>query len=586
MSPSASFIRILSAIALIVLALDACGDSTPTASAVHHQCGTPGAVALNVLQAAVIDCSSGSVIQLTGGGAQYLVVPEFATGDVTNRPTTYTLSDTDALAPVAQVGATRAPFAAAGLAARLQPGASAGGRQIRFDLALRAAERAAYRDGRWRRESEDASNPHARAAIVTPSAALPPVGSIRTFHVISTFDVQNPAFKAVNAKLNFIGTNTLVYVDTLSPPNGFTPGQLDAFGRSIDQTFYPIDVNAFGPPSDIDENGRVIVLLTPVVNALTPAAQCQSGGYISGFFDGFDLSSSSSSSNHGEIYYGLVPDPDGTVSCPHTVSSVLSIAPGTFLHEVQHMISYAQHVVIHNGSPEEGWLDEGLSVAAQELGSLYYERKFPPPTGRTDPSQLLPDSAEPFIADVFVEAYNYLVRPDTTTLTLHSDADGGLRWRAGDWLLAHWLGDQKGLTFYKRLDQSTLTGTANIAANAGEPFQSLFGDFGLALFTDSIPGVPKSAIPQRDRFTTRTLRTIFQAVFNGGGVDPNAPGPFPIAPLAIAGTISATMVPGTVSYYALFTSSSVPITTLRFAAPSGGQLPRTLHPQVSIFRLK
>jgi hypothetical protein len=239
---------------------------------------------------------------------------------------------------------------------------------------------------------------------------------------------------------------------------------------------------------------------------------------------------------------------------------------------------------VHGGAAEEGWLDEGMSIVAQELGSQYYEQKFPPPTGRTNPGQILPDSAEGFIADQFQESFAYLEEPDTSTLTLHSDADGGLTWRAGDWLFVHWLGDQEGTSFYKRLEQSTLTGTANIAGAAGESFQSLFGDFGLALWTDSIPGVPKSAIPQRDKFTTRTLRTIFQAVHDAGGV--GSAGPFPITARTLTGQITSSMVPGTVAYYEIFTSPSVATTTLRFSQPNGGTFASTLHSQVSVFRLQ
>jgi hypothetical protein len=480
--------------------------------------------------------------------------------------------------------AARAPFAGIGAGVGPRTMHGAGARQVRFDAALRAKERAAVAKGLWTRQSASAGNSNARASVAAQAAPVPAVGSIRQFHVIGSFNVQNPNFVAVNAKLLFVGVNTLVYEDTLSPANGFTPAQLTSFGQGIDQTFYAIDVDAFGPPSDIDANGRVIVLLTPVVNAITPAAQCSSEGFVAGFFYGFDLSSTTANSNEGEIYYGLVPDPNGVVSCAHSVASVASIAPGTFLHELQHMISYSQHVVIHGGSAEEGWLDEGLSIVAQELGSLHYENKFPPPTGRTNPSQLLPDSAEGFIADQFDEAFAYLVKPDTTTLTLHSDADGGLAWRAGDWLFAHWLGDQEGPSFYKRLEQSTVTGTDNIAAAAGEPFQSLFGDFGLALWTDSIPGVPKSAIPQRDKFTTRTLRTIFQAVFDAGSA--GAAGPFPITVRTLAGQATGSMVPGTVSYFEISTSTSVPITTLRFSPPNGGTFASSLHPQVSVFRLQ
>jgi len=148
----------------------------------------------------------------------------------------------------------------------------------------------------------------------------------------------------------------------------------------------------------------------------------------------------------------------------------------------------------------------------------------------------------------------------------------------------HWLGDQEGSAFCRRLEVSSSTGTDNISAAAGESFQSLFGDFGLALYTDSIPGLPKSSIPQRDRFTTRTLRTIFQAVANAGGGGGSSA--FPITVHTLTGRITGSMVPGSVTYYEIFTSSGVPTTTLHFTPANGGTFQSALHPQVNVFRLQ
>jgi hypothetical protein len=322
-----------------------------------------------------------------------------------------------------------------------------------------------------------------------------------------------------------------------------------------------------------------------VVNALTPSSQCDQG-FVAGFFDGFDLVSSDTSSNQGEVFYGIVPDPTGRVSCPHTLDNVLADVPSVFLHELQHLINFSQHVLVHQGVPEEGWLDEGLSLVAQELGSLYYEARFPPPTGRSNPDQLFPDSAESFIGTQLASSYQFLLKPDTVTLTLHSDADGGLAWRAGDWLLARWLGAQEGPGFYQKLEQTPLTGITNIAAAAGEPFPALFGDFSLALYTDSIPGVPKSAIPPRDRFTTRTLRTLYQAYFNAAGPSSTVAAAFLIAPVALAGTVHASAVPGTPTFYLLNTAASASQVELDFTGSSGdAALDARLRPQISVFRL-
>src|SRR5207245_5237781 len=156
----------------------------------------------------------------------------------------------------------------------------------------------------------------------------------------------------------------------------------------------------------------------------------------------------------GEIFYSIVPDPGSTVSCRHTVAQVEGAIPSTFLHEVQHMISFGQHALVHGGHSEEGWLDEGLSLVAEELGARYYEAKFPPPSGRTNPNQIFPDSAENFIVGQLVDSYDYLTKPDTLSLTLHSDDEGGLSWRGGDWLLLRYVGDQKGAGVYATLVQS------------------------------------------------------------------------------------------------------------------------------------
>jgi hypothetical protein len=176
-----------------------------------------------------------------------------------------------------------------------------------------------------------------------------------------------------------------------------------------------------------------------------------------------------------------------------------------------------------------------------------------------------------------------LLKTDTATVTLHSDADGGIAWRGGDWLLARWLGDVKGTGIYKALVQSNLTGTANIASAAAESFDALFGDFSLALYTDSLPGVPKASIPQRNRFVVRNLRRMYQRLFDtSGGSTPRA---FPILVTPLTGTITASMVPGTMAFYRLSTASGQGTVTIQFGASPGTPIADALHPQVSIFRL-
>jgi len=578
---------------LIIGCLVACShDSSstgikPTTGVACKTANGSGTITLGAMQTATVDCSQGGTsFELAGGGASYLLVPELATGDVPITSTSYTLGSPNATASQVLTSAallSRAPTIAPGPMA-VRTDNRPGGRQRSFDAQLRAADRRMVTRGPVVRAQRSVATTGPVKAQVTPD-----VGSIRPFRVIATTDTNaTTVFKTVNARLAYAGTNILLYVDTLTAANGFATGDLSGIGNLFDRTLYPIDIDAFGQPSDIDQNGHLIMLMTPVVNALVTSADCNKDGYIAGFFTGYDLASRTADSNQGEVFYTVAPDPAGVSSCAHTVDDIEFTVPATFLHEVQHLINFSQHVIVHNASePEEGWLDEGLSIVAEELGSRYYEQKFPPPTGRTNTLQLFPDSSQGFIGGVLTNSYAYLLKPDTATVTLHSDADDGLAWRGSVWLLVRWLGDLKGEGIYKRLEATTLIGTANIEAAAGESFQGLFSDFGIAMYTDSIPGVDRSSIPQRDRFVTRNLRQMYAALFRAAGPSVDVPIVFPIVPQSILANqaVSASILPGTVAYYRIDTPAGSGPVQVRFATPAGAALKASLHPQVAIFRL-
>jgi hypothetical protein len=557
------------------LLVTACNGDHVTGVTTAQPCGNNPVVQLNTLQAATIACSSGNAFTLTGGGASYLIVPQFATGSAPDRLNAYTIGVTNGVA--GRIAIASGPSLDRASTLEGNPNVPPG---VRLQLAQRTLDALLMADARRRVESGEW---HPR--LVPPSTPLrastpPPLNSTRQFHVLSS---ESPIrFSVVTAQLSYIGTNILIYIDQAAPPNGFTQSQLQSFGALFDQTLYPIDTANFGPPTDIDQNGRLIMLLSPMVNALTPKADC-GNGFVAGFFEGDDLGGSDTSSNRGEIFYTLVPDPNATVSCAHSVAELEETTGATFLHEVQHLINFGQHVLVHRSSPEFGWLDEGLSIVAEELGSLYYETRYPPPLGRTDPAQIFPDSSQGYIAGLLDDSYEYLLKPDTASVTLHSDADDGLAWRGGDWLLVRWLGDQKGSGIFKALVQTGLTGTTNIANAAGEPFDGLFGDFSLALYTDSLRNIPKSQIPPRNRFAYRNLRRMYARLNqNEPSVFPRV---FPIVPTSLTGAVSASMVPGTMSFYRLDTTSGQSTVTIKFAAPDGSPISSALHPQVSVFRL-
>src|SRR5207247_2649319 len=206
-------------------------------------------------------------------------------------------------------------------------------------------------------------------ASVTPLPAGPPSpGSLRTFTVCAKLDCSS--FKAVTARARTVGAHIAIYVDTAAPKAGLDSADLDTLKQEFDSRLYPLDTAAFGSVSDIDSNTVVIVLMTGVVNQLVTRSRCASAGYVAGFFFSADLDPAFASRfNHGEIFYSIVADSTGTLSCAHTATEVKQHTPSTFTHEFQHMINLVQHELVRNAQPEVGGLDQGLAKYADELAA-------------------------------------------------------------------------------------------------------------------------------------------------------------------------------------------------------------------------
>src|SRR5207244_1969260 len=145
--------------------------------------------------------------------------------------------------------------------------------------------------------------------------------------------------------------------DTANPPNGFTNEEYRGFGVTFDTLMAPVDSAAFGQPSDIDANGRVILFFTRAVNELTPPG---SPGRVLGFFYRRDLlpTAQCPTSNAGEMFYLLVPDPDTTTNNGRIGMAGISLSRddatrftnGTVAHEYQHLINGSRRLYVNVGA--------------------------------------------------------------------------------------------------------------------------------------------------------------------------------------------------------------------------------------------
>ena len=559
-------LRLLAALAPASALLAACSDSTspppPSTVSCSSSDATGNVVAFAPFQARTFRGQElGKCVWATGSSAKYLVVPQFATANATRSTVRYKLGNGGSTTAVPRISDVSSVSLA-----------------VQFDNALRAIEHQ-LAPGAARQARELRGLSLSTQAVRGPS--LQTVGSTRTFKVLSKLPEgnQDPEFATVTATLRFAGQNILIYVDNQSPtgPNGLSDSVLTKLGTWFDQDLYPIGVNTFGSESDIDANDHVIVLMTPVVNALTPPTNC--GVVIAGFFFGFDFTQDANS-NKGEVFYSLVPDPQGQFGCSRSVASVEANMPPTFIHEFQHMISFNQHVLVRQGQDEETWLNEGLSHIAEEVVARHYDNKYP----NLPPGRLFSDTANIFIGNNLSNSYDFLESTATTSLTLF-ESTGSLAERGGAWLFLRWLADLKDSTVFARLVQTNRTSVANVEAVAAEPFPNLFGDWAIALWTDSIVGHPRTSVPERNRFKSRNLRRIFARL---NQIAPQQfPRVYPLIPasLAFGASVEGSMFPGTMAHYELRASDSDPALGVRFTRQDGMVFAEGLNAQLGLFRL-
>jgi hypothetical protein len=125
-----------------------------------------------------------------------------------------------------------------------------------------------------------------------------------------------------------------------------------------------------------------------------------------------------------------------------------------------------------------------------------------------------------------------------------------------------------------------------IATASGQSIPTLFANFGLALYTDSFPGLPRATAPTANRFLSRNLRQLWARLYATSGPSTDVPLAMPLTlfPITTDTTVNY-MYPGAMSFWRLDTPASSATVSIRFAAPGGGALSASLRPQMAVFRL-
>lgn len=289
-------------------------------------------------------------------------------------------------------------------------------------------------------------------AKAAATGSVPRVGDQERFRVLTSISSLS-SYKDVTGEVRCVGERVLWYMDieVLGSGSVLSDTEIQQLCTDFDATTQR-EYALLGEPSDVNADGRVAVLMTPQVNRLGAAG----GGTVTGYFLATDLhprsTTSNPTSNMREILYVLVPDATGKYGFRVSKDLALSnLLPAVLPHELQHAISYNQHVFEQGGAPEEAWLNEGLAHLMEDvLGA-----------GRENPSR-----------------YElYLQRAGSYSIA--SPASPGLAERGGTFLFLRYLYEQHGASddFLRAMLQTDLTGMANLEAAYGSS-EAQFDQFG------------------------------------------------------------------------------------------------------------
>lgn len=161
----------------------------------------------------------------------------------------------------------------------------------------------------------------------------------------------------VATRLAYEGSNTQVFVER----SAVLPFSVEDFGQEFDTQTYPILVDAFGPPSDVDGDGKVKLLLFDIRDGANGT-----GAYVAGFYDPInyfpDNVFSPVRSNFAEVLYLDARELVASLSQDPTALA------STAAHEFQHLQRFPR--MYENNQFDDLWINEGTSEVASDLAGF------------------------------------------------------------------------------------------------------------------------------------------------------------------------------------------------------------------------
>lgn len=383
-----------------------------------------------------------------------------------------------------------------------------------FEWTLREQERRALHEFAPAARAWRTRRPAARLSQIVASPRVGERIVLNTSRTACTNRAERVGF------VRAVSERAIIVADSANPGGGFTDDDYRTFAIAFDTLVYPVNVENFGAPADIDENGRSLIFFTSAVNALTEPGD---SSVVGGFFFGRDLlpraatgnTQGCAGSNEAELFYMLVPDPTGVVN--NNIRTRQQVARGTIAvlaHEFQHLINASRRIFINNASQfETVWLNEGLSHIAEEL--VFYRASGLGPLQNIDlptlrSSQRILDAVNAYQLSNFGRLGKYLADPERNS---PYQLDDDLATRGSAWGLLRYAADQR-----SPVQQPLWFALVNTVDVGLQNFTKVFGegvprvrDWTVSVYTDdAMPNVPPIF-----RQPSWNYRSIYPAIASG-----------------------------------------------------------------------
>ena len=395
----------------------------------------------------------------------------------------------------------------------------------------------------------------------------------------------------VTAELRAKTASSMWWVDVDNPVGGFSTEQFEELGLFFDDFIYATEVAEYGPSTDMDDNDRIVIVMTKQINSDNTEGS-QTIGFVNpcDFIGRGDPPDLVHTSNAGEFFYAIAPDPDSVFGEAVDPESYLAFLPLVIAHEFTHIIQFGRRVVSTTAQElMDNFISEGQATLSEEivghavLGNSSGQNLDVRVALDMDSLQVHPWYLNPWVDLVYYfgwpsdrEAPRIEGAPQECTWIARNDSHpcgGRPLWYGVTWSFLRWLSDQYGdalggeAAFQTAIidgDRAGFDNLSDVLAGEGE-LEDLLAQWAATLYMDDRPGaVDPLTMSSWDLFSVE--RTLLETAW----LHPTSYGFVNFAE-------DVTIRDPSTAYFLVGGSGSPQSYTLRVSSSAGGDMSSTLQ---------